>query len=131
MWQFPSTDVGRGETSEHAATRALKDAVALRANLGERALVVRHSVTHHRITLDVFRADAPRGTPQAVGCRAFAWRRPSELGRLAMLAAHRRIARWCEGAIGGSVAPEGPSSKGLDSSTRAADRRRRVVVKRV
>jgi A/G-specific adenine glycosylase len=92
MWQFPNTDVARGETPERAACRAVHDAVGLAARAPRLAVTVRHSVTHHRITLDVFECDAAHGAPRALGCKAFAWAKLEELETLAMPAAHRRIA---------------------------------------
>jgi A/G-specific adenine glycosylase len=96
MWQFPSADVADGETPEAAASRAVREAVGLCVNVGERTFVLRHSVTHHRITLEVFRAPCQRGRPRALGCRAAAWKLPIELDALAMPAAHRRISRRCD-----------------------------------
>jgi A/G-specific adenine glycosylase len=93
MWQFPNTDVARGETGTDAAARAIRDATGLAATTGERLFTVRHSVTHHRITLDVFRCHAPRGTARAIDCGAADWVAPSALDALAMPSAHRRIAR--------------------------------------
>jgi A/G-specific adenine glycosylase len=94
MWLFPSSDVGPAESPAAAAVRAVRDAVGLRAAPGELALTVRHSVTHHRITLDVFRCTASHGKARPVGAAALAWVEPSALGELAMPAAHRRIALW-------------------------------------
>jgi A/G-specific adenine glycosylase len=93
MWQFPNTDVARGEASTDAAARAIREATGLSAAPAERLLTVRHSVTHHRITLEVFRCSAPRGTARAVDCGAVDWVAPSALDELAMPSAHRRIAR--------------------------------------
>jgi A/G-specific adenine glycosylase len=93
MWQFPNTDVARGEAGTDAAARAIREATGLSAAPAERLLTVRHSVTHHRITLEVFRCSAPRGTARALDCGAVDWVPPSALGELAMPSAHRRIAR--------------------------------------
>jgi A/G-specific adenine glycosylase len=92
MWQFPNTDVARGEPGAEAAARSVREATGLPAAAGERLLTVRHSVTHHRITLDVFRCTAPRGTARALGCGEVNWFAPSALDELAMPSAHRRIA---------------------------------------
>jgi A/G-specific adenine glycosylase len=94
MWQFPNADVGSGETAEDAARRAVHDAIGVRVSGGERLLTVRHAVTHHRITLDVF-AYAVKTTKAREG---LAWKRPDELHELAMPSAHRRIAKALEDA---------------------------------
>jgi A/G-specific adenine glycosylase len=94
MWQFPSSDVARAEAASVAAERAVRETVGLVVSVGESTFTVRHSVTHHRITLDVFRTVSRQGAPRPVRCEEFAWKRPSELPELAMPAAHRRIAGW-------------------------------------
>jgi A/G-specific adenine glycosylase len=92
MWQFPNTDVAPLESPESAARRIVKESLGLVLKKGEPLLVVRHAVTHHRITLDVFDYVAPRA-PRAPRVNAsVAWKRPEELEALAMPAAHRRIA---------------------------------------
>jgi A/G-specific adenine glycosylase len=92
MWQFPNTDVNDDETPAEAARRAVRDAVGLDVDVGEQLLTVRHAVTHHRITLDVF-ACTP-GTTRAASRTgaAFAWHPAKDLDALAMPSAHRRIA---------------------------------------
>jgi A/G-specific adenine glycosylase len=92
MWQFPNTDVGARETAEAAAARAVREAVGLSVSALEATRVVRHSVTHHRISLEVFRATSTKGTPSPVACRGFAWATAEDLRALAMPAAHRKIA---------------------------------------
>jgi A/G-specific adenine glycosylase len=95
MWQFPNTDVGGGETAESAARRAVHEALGARVPDGERLLTVRHAVTHHRITLDVFAYALPSGAARRM-TEGLAWKRPSELHELAMPSAHRRIAKALE-----------------------------------
>ena len=94
MWQMPNADVASSETAEAAASRAVREAAGLSVQSGERLLCVRHSVTHHRITLDVFRCEARRGTARAVAASSVEWVAPGELDTLAMPSAHRRIARF-------------------------------------
>jgi A/G-specific adenine glycosylase len=92
MWQFPNVDCRAGESPEHAAARAVREAAALDVTPAERLLTVRHSVTHHRIALDVFGAESKTGTARAKAAQAVAWSTPAALADLAMPAAHRRIA---------------------------------------
>ncbi|HEX4338954.1 MAG TPA: A/G-specific adenine glycosylase [Polyangiaceae bacterium] len=94
MWQMPNSDVAGGESGSDAAGRAVREAAGLAATPAELLLTVRHSVTHHRITLDVFRCESPRGTARALRAGAVEWVAPAELESLAMPAAHRRIARF-------------------------------------
>jgi A/G-specific adenine glycosylase len=96
MWQFPNTDVAPGEASESAARRIVKESLGLDLARGEPLLVVRHAVTHHRITLDVFgyvAPPAPRTQRAKASTASHLWKRPQELEGLAMPAAHRRIAK--------------------------------------
>jgi A/G-specific adenine glycosylase len=94
MWQMPNADVASDETAEAAASRAVREAAGFSVHSGERLLRVRHSVTHHRITLDVFRCEARGGNARAVGASAVAWIAPARLDELAMPSAHRRIAQF-------------------------------------
>ncbi len=96
MWQFPNADCGSGEPPERAAERAVLEAVGLHVTAKRQAVTVRHSVTHHRITLDVHECAPERNgaRPRAIACKAFAFEEPARLEALAMPAAHRRIARY-------------------------------------
>ena len=96
MWQFPNADVTRSETAAATAARAVHEAVGLRVTPRDKVLTVRHSVTHHRITLDVYRCETVGGTAKALGCGAVEWVAPEKLESLAMPAAHRQIARWVQ-----------------------------------
>jgi A/G-specific adenine glycosylase len=93
LWEFPNVEIAARESAGHAARRAVAIAVGLAVEPGELFATVRHSVTHHRITLEAYRCEALRGTLRARGCGAFRWMAPPELESLAMPAAHRKIAR--------------------------------------
>jgi A/G-specific adenine glycosylase len=92
MWQFPCREVGALETAEQAAERAVRDAVGLKARAEDRIITVSHSVTRYRIKLEAFvcRRTGKKLAHREVSAR---WCLPSELERLAMPSAHRRIAR--------------------------------------
>lgn len=91
MWLFVNTEVARSETPEAAASRALRDSVALRGTASGLVCAVRHTVTRFRITLDAYRTNAT-GVAKALTVQEVAWKRPSELSELAMPKAHRAIA---------------------------------------
>jgi A/G-specific adenine glycosylase len=91
FWKFPNVDIGTRETPEAAARRAVHETVGIRATRAAELLTVRHSVTHHRITLDVFRFDVASRTIGARGNAA--WHTPAELDDLPLPAPDRRIAR--------------------------------------
>jgi A/G-specific adenine glycosylase len=93
MWQFPNTEVRPGETAEGAVRRAVSETVGLETDPADRATLVRHSVTRYRITLEAFPCPTAHGEPQRVGCQAWSWVCPAQLGDYALPAAHRAIAR--------------------------------------
>ncbi|MEO6600158.1 MAG: NUDIX domain-containing protein, partial [Polyangiaceae bacterium] len=92
MWLFPNAEVESGETPEAAVERALQGCAGLRAQPMGIVCVVRHTVTRFRITLDAYRTSAPRGAAKALTVAEVAWKRPADLGDLAMPKAHRAIA---------------------------------------
>jgi A/G-specific adenine glycosylase len=94
MWQLPSADVEPDEAASATAARAVRAWAGLATEPGARLLTVRHSVTHHRITLDVFQCRPRPGAARPVDCSEVRWVPPAELDALAMPAAHRRIARF-------------------------------------
>ncbi|MEP7053124.1 MAG: A/G-specific adenine glycosylase [Pseudomonadota bacterium] len=93
MWLFPTAEIGRSETPEAAVTRALKEAAGLQAAPTGILCVVRHTVTRFRITLDAYRTCTPSGAAKPLAVAEVAWKRPDELGALAMPKAHRAIAQ--------------------------------------
>jgi len=92
MWLFPNAEVGSRETPETAVERALQSCAGLVARPSGLLCVVRHTVTRFRITLDAYRANAPRGVAKALTVAEVAWKRAEELPALAMPKAHRAIA---------------------------------------
>ena len=88
LWDFPRVP-GR-------AARAARGIAAcgrlggLRCGVTARLGTVVHTVTHHRITLDVVRCAADRAGTAAADCR---WVTPRQLAALALTSPARRIAR--------------------------------------
>lgn len=74
LWEFPRVVLLAGETPEAAAERAAQEILGLKVVPDERLPVIKHAVTHHRITLygvlarAVGQVTSSRGTP-AVGER--------------------------------------------------------------
>jgi A/G-specific adenine glycosylase len=56
LWEFPRAVCDPGETPAEAAARAAREAAGVEVEIGRRIGIVRHSVTHHRITLHGFEA---------------------------------------------------------------------------
>jgi A/G-specific adenine glycosylase len=100
MWEFPNTDVGAHESLEAAAERAVLDATGSSVAVGQPLCTVRHSVTHHRITLQVLRCKpASRGAARRSAHAR--WVPLDGLSELAMPASHRRIANRLVGSSPG------------------------------
>ena len=92
MWQFPTSEVLSGESSDSALRRAVRDQVGLEVEVAELVTVVRHGVTRFRITLDAYRCRIRAGRGRARGASEHAWKLASELPELAMPSPQRRIA---------------------------------------
>lgn len=86
LWEFPVWEPRDGDVAALPSARP----PGLRADQLTRLATLRHTITHHRITLHVMRVEGGR-LPRSVrrGCQRVPW---SALERLAFSAAHRKIA---------------------------------------
>jgi A/G-specific adenine glycosylase len=93
MWVFPMAEPQPDESGESAALRALKQYSGLDAGLPQRCDSIVHSVTRFRITLDLYRCQAPSGRvrPGEPGNKVL-WVNNHELSELPMPAAQRKLA---------------------------------------
>ena len=75
LWEFPRVVCDKGEDPATAAARAAREAAGLEVEPTERIAVVKHSVTHHRITLRGYLAhwSPAAGEPRALACAAVRW----------------------------------------------------------
>jgi A/G-specific adenine glycosylase len=93
MWIFPMVELARGETPERGAERAARELAGVSVRSKQALTRVRHGVTRYRITLDAICCTArSTGSARRRGPE-LDWLHPSELAKLALPAAHRRIAR--------------------------------------
>ena len=88
LWDFPRVPGRAGRSGRGIA--ACPRLGGLRCGTPERLGTVVHTVTHHRITLDVVRCVAGRTGPVAADRR---WLTPRQLAALAMTSPARRIVR--------------------------------------
>lgn len=81
LWEFPRVVCDRGEPPEDAAIRAGREVVGIEAVASHRVGVVKHGVTHHRITLHGFLAVAmpPGQIAYPLACAAVRWAPIEEL----------------------------------------------------
>jgi len=82
LWEFPNVPVTKGTDP----TSAAKEVLGAEPGNVERRLVIKHSITRYRITLEVFEVKAKQ--VKAVGC---CWRSESQLQHLALASAHKKI----------------------------------------
>jgi len=54
LWEFPSGEVRKGEDSEAACSRILREVVGLTVEIDRFLTTVAHAYTHFRITMDVY-----------------------------------------------------------------------------
>jgi len=95
LWTFPHAEVNAGETPEGAAARAVHEQTRHLVRVAKKALVLEHTITRFRITIDAFEAALAR--PGGKAARG-AWVVPSELGTYAMPAPHKKLAERIFGA---------------------------------
>jgi A/G-specific adenine glycosylase len=93
LWEFPGGKRERGETLHQCLQREMQEELEVGVRVGELLAVVKHAYTHFRITLYAYRCSLASGEPRCADCAAFAWVEPSELDRLPMSVADRKIAR--------------------------------------
>jgi len=92
LWEFPQSEVGGGQSPGSTAMAC----AGLRQGQLERLGRIQHTITRHRIRLDVYRALSGR-PPRAWSGR---WCTPAQLRQLPFSSAHRRIAAWLEPGAG-------------------------------
>lgn len=103
LWEFPNVEVnGHGPDARTSLEARVKRRVGARglqemakAELGfapsklEKLCVIKHTITHYRITLEVYQGEIKRGEVKHMpGSR---WLGAKELSKLAFTSAHRRI----------------------------------------
>jgi A/G-specific adenine glycosylase len=93
MWQFPSGEVGAGETTSAAAARLAREVAGLNVRPEAAAGVVRHGVTRWRITLEAWHCYLLAGDAPAADRR---WTPLEETAHLALPAPHRRLVEQIE-----------------------------------
>ncbi len=88
LWEFPRVVCERGETAEEAAIRAAREIVGLDVAAVARLGLVKHSVTHHRISLYgiVARQVVADQGARPLQCAAVRWAPVEDLERYAFAA---------------------------------------------
>jgi A/G-specific adenine glycosylase len=92
LWEFPHAPLQKGETHVQAANRLLRDLTNIQAEIGPELQTVRHSVTHHRITLVCFEARYRAGKFRSDFYHQGEWIRPARLSTYPVSSPQRRLA---------------------------------------
>jgi A/G-specific adenine glycosylase len=95
LWEFPGGKVEEGETLAACLQRELEEELAIRVEVGDLFIVVKHAFTHFKITLHAFtcRYDEAGGVPQKLGVQDWAWVKPSALDAYSFGKADREVIR--------------------------------------
>jgi len=82
LWEFPNVEILNGKFNPKLAA---KNILGIEARRIEPLCMVKHSITRYRITLEAFRV-MPEGTSSGI------WKTPAQMRRLALTAAHKKLA---------------------------------------
>ncbi|WP_376792759.1 A/G-specific adenine glycosylase [Thermoflexus sp.] len=91
LWEFPGGKVEPGEGLEDCLKRELQEELGIEVKVEEPVMTIRHTYTHMRITLHVFRCRWIGGTPQPIGCADVRWVPIAELERYPFPNTDRKI----------------------------------------
>lgn len=73
LWEFPGGKLEPGETIEECIQREIREELAIDIAVGEQLIVVDHTYTHFRVTLNVHHCQYLAGEPQAIECDEIRW----------------------------------------------------------
>jgi A/G-specific adenine glycosylase len=91
LWKFPGGEKEPGESLERSLKRSVREELGIRVKVGKPVTSVKHTYTHFRITLHAFECE---GTGSGLLARLglnWKWLAPSELKRVALSKADRKI----------------------------------------
>jgi ADP-ribose pyrophosphatase YjhB (NUDIX family) len=94
LWEFPGTVRRRGEMTEAAAVRGVREGLGLEVEPGEAIGTVRHAFTHLKASYHALRCRVVGGELRVVvGWEAAAWVAPEEIKGYALPVAQQKVAR--------------------------------------
>lgn len=73
LWEFPGGKVESGETIETCIAREIQEELGIEIEVGDRLIIVEHTYTHFRVTLNVHHCRHVSGEPQAIECDEVKW----------------------------------------------------------
>ncbi|NIQ38722.1 MAG: A/G-specific adenine glycosylase [Proteobacteria bacterium] len=91
LWEFPGGQVRKGEKSEEACTREIKEEVNLSVEILEQLTRITHAYTHFRIIMDVFRCRYQSGRVLLSGPVDYRWITIDEIDRFPFPVANHKF----------------------------------------
>jgi A/G-specific adenine glycosylase len=91
LWEFPGGKVEPGESHEAALRRELREELSLGVRPGEKIAEVTHAYSHFRVTLHVYRCNAPQGNPIPRAHTQLKWVRKIEFQNYAFPKANHKF----------------------------------------
>ena len=91
LWEFPGGHCEKSETLAGCVARETREELGIRVAVEGELGVVDHAYSHFKITMHAFHCRWISGRPRAIGCAAWKWIAPHDLGRYAFPAANRKI----------------------------------------
>jgi A/G-specific adenine glycosylase len=91
LWEFPGGKVRKGERSEQACTREIKEEVNLSVEIVEQLTRITHAYTHLRIVMDVFRCRYQSGQVLLSGPVDYRWITIDEIDRFPFPVANHKF----------------------------------------
>jgi A/G-specific adenine glycosylase len=91
LWEFPGGKLESGETIKECIKREIQEELAIEIEVDEQLIVVDHTYTHFRVTLNVHHCQYLSGEPQAIECDEIRWVTVDELSNYPFPKANLKI----------------------------------------
>jgi len=91
LWELPRTTISGAAEPRDALRRYVHTELGLEIDVGPEAVSVKHSVTHHRITLTCYRCNLTGGIPKRGAYDVCRWVRPEQLASYPCSAPQRKL----------------------------------------
>jgi len=73
MWEFPGGKIEPNETVEECIKREIQEELGIEVLVGDRLIIVDHTYSHFRVTLNVHHCRYQSGEPQPIECDEVRW----------------------------------------------------------